>query len=326
MEYAAILPERMASTAVRGPCATSPPAKTPGSARHQRAAVGDDEAARDFEPAALDAGEVGALPHGEDDLVALEAQPALGVELRIEAAAILNTVEDAVAVLEHDLAVVLDAHGPPARMQGHALGHGGLDLVRAGRHLAALFEADHVHLLRALAQRRQRDVDGDVAAADHHHARTDLDRHPAPDVAQEVDAAENEGLVHALDRDEARHLRAQAEEDRIVVPAEGIEAVDLRAGADGDAERGDLFAVPVEQFGRQAVGGDAVAQHAAGLRLRLEDFDGMAEDAQVVGGGEPGRAGADDADAPARRFRELGPRVAALRPGNARPPRPSSAG
>ena len=50
----------------------------------------------------------------------------------------------------------------------------------------------------------------------------------------------------------------------------------------------------------QAVLRDAVAEHAAGRRVALDDRDGVALDGQVVGSRHAGRAGADDGDALAR--------------------------
>ena len=130
--------------------------------------------------------------------------------------------------------------------------------------------------------------------------------------AEEVDAAEHEGLVDAVDRDQAGALRAEAEEHGVVVLAERFDAADRGAGVDRDAEHLDLLDLLVEQIGRQAVGRDAVAEHPAGLLLRLEDLDLVAVGAQVVGRGETGRPGADDADAFAGVGRQLGFRVAAV--------------
>ena len=45
--------------------------------------------------------------------------------------------------------------------------------------------------------------------------RVHFSRLAAAHGAQKVDAAEHERLVHALDRDEARQLRAEAEEHRV---------------------------------------------------------------------------------------------------------------
>ena len=73
---------------------------------------------------------------------------------------------------------------------------------------------------------------------------------------------------------------------------------------------------------RQAIGGDAEMQHAAGQRPRLVDLHLVAEPGQVIGGRQPARAGADDQDALAGGWRH-GHRPAFLqspcRRGSARP-------
>ena len=138
--------------------------------------------------------------------------------------------------------------------------------------------------------------------------------------------AEHEGQVDAVDRQQARLLGAEAEEDGVVVLAELLEAGDRGAGVDLDAQHPDLVDLLVEQVGRQAVGGDAVAQLPAGVLMRLEDLDLVAVGAQVVGRREAGRPRADDADALAGVGRELGPAGSRRQRGSARPPWPSAAG
>ena len=59
------------------------------------------------------------------------------------------------------------------------------------------------------------------------------------------------------------------------------------------AERRDAADLGVEHVARQAVGGDAVAHHAAGLGAGVADLDLVAEPREVVRGREPARAGAD---------------------------------
>ena len=51
-----------------------------------------------------------------------------------------------------------------------------------------------------------------------------------------------------------------------------------------------------DHLGRQPVGRDGEAQEAAGLGRRLEDPDAVADAGQLPGGGQAGRAGADDRD------------------------------
>ena len=167
-------------------------------------------------------------------------------------------------------------------------------------------------MLGALAQGGQGHVDGDVAAADDGDPRPHLHGVAAAHGAQEVDAAQHEGPVDAVDGDEAGPLGAQAEEHGVVVGAEGVEAADGGAGVDLDAEGGDLAEFLVEQVGGQAVGGDAVAQHPAGVVLGLEDLDVVSVGAQVVGGGQAGGTGADDTDPLAGVGRQVGSGVAAV--------------
>ena len=165
---------------------------------------------------------------------------------------------------------------------------------------------------RALPQSRQGHVDRDVSAADDDDARPDAHRLAAARGAQEVDAAEDEGKMGALDRQQAGLLRAEPEEDGVVLLAELLDARDRRAGEDPDAQRPDLVELLLEQVGRVPVRGDAVAQHSAGVLLRLVDLDVVTEGAQEVGRREAGRAGADEADPLARIRRDLGFRVAAI--------------
>ena len=69
-----------------------------------------------------------------------------------------------------------------------------------------------------------------------------------------------------------------------------------------DAERDESVDLRAEQRARQAVLGDAEAHHAAGLGRGFEHRDVVAEQRQVVRGGQAGGPGADDRHlaAPAR--------------------------
>ena len=112
--------------------------------------------------------------------------------------------------------------------------------------------------------------------------------------------------------DQARALGAEAEEHGVIVLAEVVEAADGGARADLDPQRADLVEFLVEQVRREAVGGNAVAQHSAGLLLLLQDLDLVTERAQEVGRGETGRARANDADPLAGGRCDLRLRVAAV--------------
>ena len=72
------------------------------------------------------------------------------------------------------------------------------------------------------------------------------------------------------------------------------DVVDARVGLDLDADGGDVGDVVVDDVVRQTVGRDAEAQHAARLRRGLEDLDAVALAGELPGGGEAGRARADD--------------------------------
>ena len=153
---------------------------------HQGLRVRNNEAAYIFDPAAIEDRQVGALTGGEDHVIGFELQQAGGVEYRIEAAV---RIVRPLAELQGDLAFLIDADRAPARVQLHAFGDCVFDLVRTGRHFAALLEGGHVDVRRALAQSRQGDVNGDVSAADDDDPRPDPHRFAAAHGMQEVDAA-----------------------------------------------------------------------------------------------------------------------------------------
>ena len=63
-----------------------------------------------------------------------------------------------------------------------------------------------------------------------------------------------------------------------------------------DADRDDRLDLALDQRPGQAVLGDAEHHHPAEPLLGLVDGDRMTGEAQIVGGGQPTRAAADDAD------------------------------
>ena len=106
------------------------------------------------------------------------------------------------------------------------------------------------------------------------------------------------------------HGGADREHDG-VVPVAQLPAGDVHADVDAGAEDGalalHLVEPPVEVPLLHLELGDAVAQQAAGLVGALVDRDGVAGAGQLLGGGQAGRAGADDGDGlagePLRRLR-----------------------
>ena len=128
---------------------------------------------------------------------------------------------------------------------------------------------------------------------------------------QKVDPAEHEGLMNALDGDEARPLmRGRGTRHRS--PCGRLEAADRRAGVDYDAQRPDLVNFLIEQLRRKTVSRNSVAELPAGLLEPFEDLDLVAVGAQVVGHCATGGAGTDDTDALACIWREIRLRVAAI--------------
>ena len=309
MDAAAILPERIASTAVRGPCSASPPAKTPGTSVIRLFGFGNYEAVVVFDRAAIEDRQVSALSGRQNHVIGCKGQQSVFIEYWIEASVFIARP---LAVVQSDLSILVDAYRPPTCVYLHAFGDGEFDLVRAGRHVAAFLKRSEIDMLRALAQSRQGDVDRDVAAADDDDARPDPHRLAAAHSMQEVQSAEHKGLLDAVNRDKARTLGAETEEHGVVILAEGFEAGDGRIGMDGDAQYPNLVDFLVQQVGRQAIGRNAVAQLPAGFLQRLEDLDLVTVGAQIIGRREAGRSRSDDADALAGIGRDLGLRVAAL--------------
>ena len=183
-----------------------------------------------------------------------------------------------------------------------------VDLARGGHvlHVAAVDEGD---LGRALADRCPAAVHRGEAAADDDDALAGVARigqaeGGGPEVLEPV---EDLGRVLARDAQLVRVVAADRDEDRVEplvlevvepeVPAE-LGIADHLA-----AEPGDRLVLGLEDLDlRQAVLGDAVAEHPAGRRVALEDRDVVARDQEVVGGGHARRARADDGGPPAGLF------------------------
>ncbi len=102
--------------------------------------------------------------------------------------------------------------------------------------------------------------------------------------------------------------RAGGEENRVVaLGLEGLDVVHAGGGDDLDADRRDVGDVLLDDLGGKAVGGERVAQEAAGLGLGLEDAHLVAQARELPRGGEAGGAGADDRDLLAVRGLHLDP-------------------
>ncbi len=92
-------------------------------------------------------------------------------------------------------------------------------------------------------------------------------------------------------------MRAGRHKDGVeAVVLERGDVVDPRVRLDLDADRRDVGDVVVDDVVGEAIGRDAEAEHAARPWRRLEDLDAIALACELPGGGEAGRARADDGD------------------------------
>src|SRR5262249_45277477 len=139
-----------------------------------------------------------------------------------------------------------------------------------------------------------------VAAAQHDHALADrrdvAEGHRRQPVDADVDV--RRGLLAAGDLQVAAPWRARADEDR--VPAFGEQTpqrLDALAAAELDAEAEDVAALLVDDLLGQAEARDLRADHAARLRVAVEDHDLVAERREVARDGERGGARPDAGDA-----------------------------
>ena len=165
-------------------------------------------------------------------------------------------------------------------------------------HLVSFFKADDRHALGAHADRGARHVHRHVAAAEDHEILVfDVGQLVADiGVLQEGHAVGDIGEIVSGDWNNARILVADADED-------GVEALLLSVLAMLSTGVLVLISTPravmflmsrsSSDLGH-AVGGHAVAQHAAGLRFGLEDGDLVALLGQVERRGQSAGAGAND--------------------------------
>lgn len=166
--------------------------------------------------------------------------------------------------------VGLDAHGGLQRHKLHALGNGALHFLGKGRHILLAAAVDAAHLARTETNRTAADVHRDVAAADDDDVLVAKVRHViVADLAQHLDRGDDALGVLALDAGLFIRVRAERDVERIVLLAQLVEChivADVDVDMHVDAERQHGRDLRVEHLARQAVVGDAVAQHAAELR------------------------------------------------------------
>ena len=141
------------------------------------------------------------------------------------------------------------------------------------------------------------DVDRGIAAADDDDAVADVLQAAFVEGAQERDGGHAVGRFGAGNGQRPAGLGAHRHEDGVVVLVEFVKA---DVAADAALETGfnthfdDAVDFRVQHFARGTEARDAVAHHAAELFVLVEDGDAMAAQTQLVGGGQTGRARADD--------------------------------
>ena len=175
-----------------------------------------------------------------------------------------------------------------------------LDLLGRGRRRALVLDAGEGDFVGAAAERGAAGVVGDVAAADHDDALAGRGALAERLRAQELDGAHDALLVEAVDRQVLALVQAGRQEDGLVAVGEQRVDGEVRAaalpGLELDAQGGDAVDLALQRRARQAVLGDADAQHAAGDRESLEHGRLVAELRELARGGEACGAAADDRD------------------------------
>ena len=172
---------------------------------------------------------------------------------------------------------------------------------------------DHLHVLAAEPARGAAAVHGGVAAAQHDHPSADLVDMAERDAGEPVDTDVDVGLglLTARNIELAAARGAGADEHRVIaLGQQALKALNPLAGAHGHAEAGDVVHLLVDHRFRQPEARDLAPDHAAGLRIGVDDGQLIAQRGQVAGDGQRGRPGADQRHALAvavgRRLRQPG--------------------
>ena len=176
-------------------------------------------------------------------------------------------------------------------------------LVRRRAHVVGAAAIDQRHFLGAEPLGLHRDVDGGVAAADHHDAPPDRQRAKSVGAAQLRDVIDRvrharQSFALAFQRPDA--CKPHAEEHRVIIAAqlrEGNFAAQRVAGLGRDAAdaENEIDLVAREMLGH-LVFGDAVFVEAAQSFARLEQSDVVAEQREAMRAGQSRRAAADHRD------------------------------
>ena len=181
-----------------------------------------------------------------------------------------------------------------------ALGLGTGDLGVLGRHIADATAVDDAHLFGTAAHSRARHVHGHVAAANDAHAlAAQVGQFVIADGAQHLDGRLHAGRLFARKAEllVAMGTDGQVDGIELVAQAGKLLAVDGVVELNVDTGAQDPVDLGLKTLARQAVAGNAIAQHAAQVVALLKDGHLVAHHGQVVGTGKAGRAAADHGDA-----------------------------
>ena len=280
MEMAAIRPAATARTARSAPRTASPPAKTPG--RFVASVRVSTAMPRPLicEPLALGPCAVDRLADRRDHGVASDLELRLRdrdgtpspERVRLAQLHALAHQRPGVAV-----AARLETHRRHQELERDTLRLGALDLVHQARHLAPRAPVEHADLGAEAARACGRSPSRCCRRRSRPRCRPSAGRSPSAIAAQELDPRERQLL--ALAAQARRVLRADAEEDRVVVaPQVGEREVASPAACSCGTRRPAARSTSdlgVERRSRQAVLGDAVAQHAARERVGVEERAGV---------------------------------------------------
>ena len=182
-----------------------------------------------------------------------------------------------------------------------------------GRHVLEVAAVDDRHLGGSLAHRRPRAVDGGEATADDHDPRALQSRHgeAAGRVVEVLQGVDHAVRILSGDAQLVALVAADGHVDRVVLGQDVGEmevAPQAHVGLERRPQLPDVVELAVHPAFRQPILRDPVAQHAALLRLCLEDVAVVAAQLEVIGGSQAAWSCADD--------RHAASRLRVLRPGD----------
>ena len=265
----------------------SPPANTPRAAGLERRRHPHGPVVLELHPGdPTEEGGVGLLAERQDHRVGGE---------RLEPARRL-WVPGLVELHQLDLQLgAVEGRDRPQPVDPHAFPLGVLGLVEMGGHLLAGPPVDDQRLVRTHPAGDPRGVHRRVAAAVDRHAPPDHGPLAGGDAAQERHRVHDAARIAGRDVHPLGEVCADGDEDRVesALVALGDQILDPVPAGHPHAHRRDPVELAGEHVAGQPVGRDAVSHHPARLLARVSDLHLVAEPAQVVGGRQTARPGAD---------------------------------